>query len=144
MSTSPSEDERTETHHERKARRRREALRLIVAKIDADPSLMRIGVENLKRWRAKNLELTPYEEQWEAWLAAGESWERLRTHLLDESEAGEYLHQAHPFIGLITDDERAEIYGYDLEALKRNYERHTGRPWPTTIEMMEEQFPRNI
>ena len=70
-------------------------------------------------------------------------WERLREILLEESNEGQRLRSSHPFTGILTQDERDAIYarhGIDIPRMRREYEERTGRPWPTTTEMVLEQF----
>ena len=70
-------------------------------------------------------------------------WERLREILLDESDEGQRLRSSHPFTGILTQDERDAIYaqhGIDIPRMRREYEERTGRPWPTTSEMVIERW----
>jgi hypothetical protein len=93
--------------HQAIDRRSLEMVRQIVEKIDADPS--RAGFERAKhtcrRWadmgRASARE----------WLALLERpWEEVRLILLDESDEGQRLRQTDPFTGILTPQERWEIY----------------------------------
>ena len=131
----------TYEHWHEADRRALARVRLIVAKIDADPSLIRIGVDNMKRWRQEQSDYQPRcLDQWEEWFARGEPWERIRARLLEDSDEGQRLRTSHPFAGVLTQQERESVYNFDWDALKRDYEAHTGRPWPTTREMVLEQF----
>ena len=128
-------------HWDEADRRALEMMRLTVAKIDADPSLFRLGMENLTRWRHQNGGDQPqWAEQWERWFERGEPWEHIRALLLEDSDEGEQLRASHPFAGVLTDEERESVYDFDWDKLKHGYEQRTGRPWPTTRQMVIEQF----
>ncbi|MDD9982379.1 MAG: hypothetical protein OXU81_13655 [Gammaproteobacteria bacterium] len=118
--------------HWREADRRALALmRLTVAKIDAEPSLMRIGAENMQRWRADRGGYQPRcLDQWDEWFTRGEPWERIRARLLADSDEGQRLRKCHPFAGVLTDEERESVYDFDCEQVRRDYTARTGRPWP--------------
>lgn len=82
-------------------------VRVIVAKIDADPD--RKGLEHARavcrRWLdAGN---RPAQE-WAAIVAR--SWAEIRNVLLDESDEGQRLRQSDPFCGILTPEERWRIY----------------------------------
>ena len=117
--------------------------RVIVAKIDRDPALVRIGLENIERWTRQNKGYLPRcHAEWKE-LIETHSWERLREILLQEYDEGQRLRSSHPFTGILTQDERDAIYarhGIDLPRMRREDEERTGRPWPTTTEMVLEQF----
>ena len=72
-------------------RRALEMTRLTVAKIDADPSLVQVGVENMKRCRRQRGGYQPAcLDEWED-LIATEPWQKLRERLLEESDEGQRL-----------------------------------------------------
>jgi len=82
-------------------------VRRIVEKIDADPT--RAGFEHAKRTCRRWVEMgnIPARE----WLALlDRPWEEVRLILLDESEEGQRLRQNDPFTGILTPQERWEIY----------------------------------
>ena len=84
-------------------------------------------------------------ERYREWkqLIEKHTWERLREILLEESDEGQRLRSSHPFTGLLTDDERDAIYarhGIDIPRMRREYEERTGKPWPTTTEMVMERW----
>ena len=63
-------------------------------------------------------------------------WIQIDIHFLASTSS-------HPFTGILTEEERDAIYarhGIDIPRMRREYEERTGRPWPTTTEMMLEQF----
>ena len=83
--------------------------RITVARIDEDPSLVRIGLENIERWtRQKGGYLPGCHAEWKA-LIETQPWERLREMLLEESDEGQRLRSSHPFKGLVTEAERRQV-----------------------------------
>ena len=81
--------------------------RAIVARIDADPA--RAGFERAKSTCRRWVEMgnVPARE----WLTLLEKpWTEVRRILLDESEEGQRLRQNDPFCGILTPQERWEIY----------------------------------
>lgn len=90
-------------------RRSLEMARLIVEKIDADPSLFQVAHENLQRWsRVRGGALPRCREEWKALL--NRPWSQIRGILLDESDEGQRLRSAHPFAGLVSEKERRRIH----------------------------------
>ena len=83
--------------------------RITVARIDEDPSLVQIGLENIERWtRQKGGYLPRCHAEWKT-LIETHPWERLREMLLEESDEGQRLRSSHPFKGLVTEAERRRI-----------------------------------
>ena len=123
-------------------RRVLEMTRVIVAKIDRDRAIVRVGLENIERWtRQKGGYLPQCHAEWKE-LIETHPWERLREILLEESDEGQRLRSSHPFTGILTQNERDVIYarhGIDIPRMRREYEERTGRPWPTTTEMVLKQ-----
>ena len=121
----------THEHWHEADRRALALMRLIVEKIDADPSLLQIGVENMKRWREqRDGYQPPCLDQWDEWFARGEPWERIRARLLQDADEGQRLRKSHPFAGVLTDEERESVYDFDCEQVRREYTARTGRHWP--------------
>lgn len=90
--------------------------RRIVAKIDSDPS--RAGLAHARvvceRWVARGN--VPARE----WLQIlDQPWTAIRQILLDDSEEGRRLRQNDPFCGILTPQERWDIY---REAARREAE----------------------
>ena len=80
--------------------------RAAVARIDEDPTLVRIGLENIKRWaRHKGGYLPRAHAEWKT-LIETHPWERLREMLLEESDEGQRLRSSHPFKGLVSEAQR--------------------------------------
>ena len=131
----------TYEHWHEADRRALERMQPIVAKIDADPSLIQIGVENMKRWRREQGGYQPRcLDQWEEWFESGEPWERIRERHLEASDEGQRLRTSHPFASVLTQEERESVYDFNWDELKAEYETRTGRPWPASREMVLEQF----
>ena len=81
--------------------------RRIAAKIDADPA--REGLGHARKVCARWVEQgnVPAKE----WMLILErSWPEIRSILLDDSEEGRRLRQNDPFCGVLTPEERWEIY----------------------------------
>lgn len=112
-------------------RRAMERARMIVAKIDANPELIKIGIENMKRWKRQRNGYQPRcLDEWEEWFASGEPWEHIRTRLLEDSDEGQRLRTSHPFAGVLTQEERESIFRFDCDRVRKEYTERTGRPWP--------------
>ena len=94
--------------HQRIDERSLAMTKAIVARIDADPA--RAGLARAKatcqRWFQKRP--TPAIGEWLKILER--PWEEIRAVLLDESETGRRLRQSDPFCGILTPQERWEIY----------------------------------
>ena len=83
-------------------------VRAIVDKIDGDPT--RAGLTKARatcqRWSARSPSAAIQE-----WLKIlDRPWEQIREVLLDGSEEGQRLRQSDPFSGVLTPQERWEIY----------------------------------
>ena len=81
--------------------------RSVVARIETDPSLFNVALENLERWRRLHGTLSRASEEWEQILKR--PWSEIREVLLDKSDEGQRLRSSHPFVGIVTEDERWEI-----------------------------------
>lgn len=97
------------TGHPEIDRRVLERTKLVVAKIDADPSLVRIGVENLERWLKRTGDRpNRCHEEW-MYLISERPWSELRAMLLEESDEGQRLRSSAPFAGVLTEEERRSV-----------------------------------
>lgn len=94
--------------HQRVDERSLAMARAIVARIDSDPE--RHGLERarrvLDRWMERRRSRAL--EEWRGILQR--PWEEIRAVLLDPSEEGCRLRQSDPFCGILTSEERWEIY----------------------------------
>jgi hypothetical protein len=93
--------------HQQIDRRSLEMVRRIVAKIDADPE--RRGFDHAKsvceRWIARG---DVSARDWRTILQ--QPWEEVRPILLQENDGSQRLRQTDPFCGILTPQERWEIY----------------------------------
>jgi len=82
--------------------------RAVVAHIERD--LARAGVRHAQRVCARWLTLSscPTVAEWAALLE--DSWPRIRSRLLEESEDGQRLRQSSPFCSVLRPQERLAIY----------------------------------
>jgi hypothetical protein len=80
----------------------------IAAKIDNDPAHegLRRARETCARWSRENP--APAIVEWLTILQ--EDWDSVRLMLLDTSQNGQRLRQSSPFCGILTPQERWEIY----------------------------------
>ncbi len=80
----------------------------IVEKIEKNPECNghEKAVNNCLRWSRKNP--SPAVREWDEILK--QPWQKVKKVLLDESENGKRLRQSNPFCGILTSQERWEIY----------------------------------
>ena len=81
--------------------------RIVVERIDAEPSLFNVAHENLERWRRLDGTLSRANEEWEEILK--HPWREIRAILLEESDEGQRLRSTAPFVGIVTEEERLAI-----------------------------------
>lgn len=105
-------------NHEDIDRRSFEMASRIVERIDEDPD--RNGLQNArlvcKRWYDSNPQ--PAIAKWMQLLER--DWQDIRAVLLDESERGREMRQNSPFCGILSSEERWEVY--------REFRDHEKRP----------------
>src|SRR6266704_982353 len=86
---------------------------LVAEKLERDPSLLRIPLENIERWLANGHSAPHRLEQWrEIILRAQQSsqgFQELLTLLRDRSEAAVHLKSFDPFPGILTTLERRQV-----------------------------------
>ena len=84
--------------------------RAVADKLECDPSLMRVGLENIDRWLANGHTAPRRLEQWRQIILRArqspEHFQELLTLLRDRSEATERLREFAPFAGVLTAAER--------------------------------------
>lgn len=84
--------------------------RISVARIDADPKLVTVGLDAIERWtERKGGYVPPCHKEWKT-LIESVPWEKLREMLLEESDEGQRLRSSHPFTDLVDEREREKIY----------------------------------
>ena len=79
--------------------------RVIAEKVQRQPELMRIAVENLRRWKKQMRPWPPALREWEMILANNPT-ERILEILVQDDEEGQRLRQSDPFVGILTEEER--------------------------------------
>ena len=84
-----------------------EMARIVVERIDADPSLVGIACENLERWRRHQGEPGLADREWSAIL--NRPGAEIREILVDDPEEGQRLRSSHPFRGIVSEEERRAI-----------------------------------
>jgi hypothetical protein len=84
---------------------------LMAAKIEADPSLLRIPLENMERWLAGGHHAKREFAQWRVWIEAAQQsaagMKRLLEFLRDDSEESRDWKGFSPFAGVLTNEEIA-------------------------------------
>ena len=85
---------------------------LAADKIERDPSLLRIPLENIDRWIANGHTAPQRLEQWRQFILRAQQspdgFQELLTLLRDRSEATERLRDFAPFAGILTAAERRQ------------------------------------
>jgi len=81
--------------------------RLIATKLEADPSLVERARSNISRWKSQR-GLTPAYSEWEKILSSG--MDRILHALTSEDQTSARLRSSTPFTGVLTEEERKEIY----------------------------------
>ena len=79
--------------------------RRIAEKIQRQPGLMRVAVENLRRWKRQMRPWPPALREWEMILAKNPP-ARVLEILVQDNEEGQRLRQSDPFVGILTEEER--------------------------------------
>jgi len=94
--------------HQEIDRRSLALARAIVAIIDADPG--RLGLRKAREICARWMQTSPGPAvaEWQRILAT--DWEAVRAALLREDDEGQRLRQSNPFCGILTPQERWELY----------------------------------
>jgi hypothetical protein len=81
----------------------------VVQKISRDPQLLDKAKENLRRWIAKSAGSKPrYLREWEEILER--PWHEIAGLITDMSEEATRLRSSSPFAGVISPEEREQIY----------------------------------
>ncbi len=90
-----------------------EMFRLIADKIEQDPALLQVGLENIARWLANGADQQHRLRQWEAMIIAaqtsGEGMQSLLAALREDNEKAEHLRDFAPFAGILSKPEIVEI-----------------------------------
>ena len=81
--------------------------RIIVERIDEDPTLIEVAHRNLVREERHRGELSKASGEWKELLSR--PWAQVRQILLDESEEGQRLRSSRAFAGIVTEEKRLAI-----------------------------------
>ena len=82
--------------------------RLIAEKMLADPSLLEVGIDNIRRWHAMHGETAPAHAEWLVLLAG--PFDGVLDVLTSATENATCLRSSHPFAGVVTQAERQVIF----------------------------------
>ena len=80
--------------------------RIIVERIDADPTLIEVAHRYLENEERRHGRLCQASREWKNILAR--PWSEVRK-ILDESDEGQRLRSSKPFAGIVTEEERLAI-----------------------------------
>ena len=94
--------------HDRLDEIRRQCHIAIAAKIDADPSLLKVPIENIHRWERQAGYRPPANDEWLEILES-RSWPEVRHILVSSDENSTRLRQSTPFTRILTQRERYRI-----------------------------------
>ena len=84
-----------------------EMAKIIVKRIDADPTLIERAHQYLADEERRHGSLCQASLEWKQILT--KPWSEIRTILLDESDEGQRLRSSKPFTGIVTEQERLAI-----------------------------------
>ena len=80
--------------------------RIIVKRIDADPTLVEVAHRNLENEERRRGRLSRASREWKEILSR--PWAQVRKILLEDSDEGQRLRSSKPFAGIVTEEERLE------------------------------------
>ena len=81
--------------------------KIIVKRIDADPTLIEVAHRYLANEEKRYGTLCQASQEWKQILTR--PWPEIRKILLEESDEGQRLRSSKPFAGIVTEEERLEI-----------------------------------
>ena len=81
--------------------------KIIVERIDADPTLIEVAHRYLENEQRRRGRLSQASREWKEILTR--PWAEVREILLEESGEGQRLRSSKPFAGIVTEGERLEI-----------------------------------
>ncbi len=88
--------------------------RLIADKIERDPALLQVGLDNIARWIAKGIDQQHRLRMWEAMIhaaqASSDGMDVLLKALREDSEQADHMREFSPFAGILTSLERRPFY----------------------------------
>jgi len=87
--------------------------RLIADKIERDPALLQVGLDNIARWIANGADQQHRLQQWEEMILAardsGTGMQSLLAALREDSEKADHLRGFAPFAGILSKPEIVEL-----------------------------------
>ena len=87
--------------------------RFIADKLEADPALLQIGLDNIARWLAQGHDAVKWFGQWRALIleaqASPAGLKKLLDLMRDESWEAMYFKEFEPFCGVMTPEERRQF-----------------------------------
>ena len=81
--------------------------RIIVERIDDDPTLIEVAHRYLENEERRHGKLCQASKEWKQILTR--PWSQVREILLEDSDEGQRLRSSKPFAGIVTEEERLEI-----------------------------------
>ena len=81
--------------------------KIIVERIDADPTFIEVAHRNLENEERHSGRLSQASREWRQILTR--PWAEVREVLLEESDEGQRLRSSKPFAGIVSEEERLEI-----------------------------------
>ena len=81
--------------------------RIIVKRIDEDPTLIKVAHQFLENEERRRGRLSRASREWKEILTR--PWAEVREILLEESDEGQRLRSSKPFAGIVTEEERLAI-----------------------------------
>jgi len=88
--------------------------RLIADKIERDPALLQVGLDNIARWIGKGIDQQHRLRMWEAMIhaaqASSEGIDILLNVLREDSEQADHMREFSPFAGVLTARQRRPFY----------------------------------
>ncbi len=82
--------------------------RLVAKKIADEPFLLQKALDNINRWQKQNKYPQPYLSEWILYINKG--LPSLLSFLVSKTDEAQRLSSSSPFVGLITQEERAEVF----------------------------------
>lgn len=80
----------------------------VAQKIEQDPSLLQKAIDNIERWKKQNNYSQPYLDEWLEHINLG--LQHLLVFMQEKTEEAARLRSSSPFVGIITQEERDEIF----------------------------------
>lgn len=81
---------------------------LIAEKLEDNPSLVNVAINNINRWKKQNSFPQPYLDEWLNIINSGQ--DVLLSFLRSTTEDAQRLRSSSPFPGIISEEERNKIF----------------------------------